>query len=317
MTDFFDWLTAGDSGLAACRLADSFNLSQQEMRKTADALAPAFTLALQRAMLDPAAWTKLSHHFRPFWNASGLSDPALAQTPAARDLATALFGSRELAAAVSRHVSMAIGVAPDTVETLMRNLSILTMQTMVQTMIANAARNQPKGLAEGDYSAAMAEMMRRGANAMEALGQPSDAAHSRKASQPPGSEYLSNLFGNALKGEMPWLPPAGATTPARPDAEPGARPADPLAAFLPFEAMMGGFLRGMTPEGTPENADAAAAPGPDPGDASLDEPNLSKAPADGSDPDLVATGTQMQDDYARQMMAIFRRYGGGGDRETD
>ncbi|NDV86115.1 hypothetical protein GTW51_05295 [Aurantimonas aggregata] len=311
MTDFFDWLTAGDSGLAACRLADSFKLSQQEMRKTADALAPAFTLALQRAMLDPAAWARISHHFRPFWNASGQADPALAQTPAARDLAAALFGSGELAAAVSRHVSMASGVAPDTVDTLMRNLSILTMQTMVQTMIANAARNQPKGLAEGNYSAAMAEMMRRGANAMEALGRPSDTPDDRHPVHPPGSEYLSNLFGNALKGEMPWLPPTGATTAAQPAAEPTAPPTDPLAAFLPFEAMMGGFLRGMTP---PEAPEAAADPAPDDGVLPSADADLSRAPEDGGNP--AGSGTQLQDDYAQQMMAIFRRYGGGDDRET-
>ncbi|MEH6720238.1 MAG: hypothetical protein V7704_15255 [Aurantimonas endophytica] len=304
MTDFFDWLTAGDSGLAAFRLADSFKLSQQEMRKTADALAPAFTLALQRAMLDPAAWASLSHHFRPFWNASGLTDPALAQTQAARDLAAALFGSGDLAAAVSRQVSMASDVAPDTVEALMRNLSILTMQTMVQTMIANAARNQPKGLAEGNYSAAMAEMMRRGANAMEALGRPSEASDGRHPAQATGSEYLSNLFGNALKGEMPWLPPTGAAAPAQPSAEPTAPPADPLAAFLPFEAMMGGFLRGMTPAETPQ--DEAAESSPDAGAARAGKP----APDD-----PVKAGEQLQDDYAQQMLAIFRRYG-GGDRET-
>ena len=301
MTDFFDWLTAGDSGLAACRLADSFKLSQQEMRKTADALAPAFTLALQRAMLDPAAWTNLSHHFRPFWNANGVTDPALAQTQAARDLAAALFGSGELAAAVSRQVSMVSGVAPDTVETLMRNLSILTMQTMVQTMIANTLRNQPKGLAEGNYTAAMAEMMRRGANAMEAFGRPSDAADPRQPVQAPGSEYISTLFGNALKGEMPWLPPGGAAPPPRPEAEPTPPPADPLAAFLPFEAMMGGFLRGMAP--AEETQDSA----PDPAPETPDAPPAAEAE---NAPSPDTTRAQSQDDYAQQMLAIFRRYGG-------
>ena len=311
MTDFFDWLTAGDSGLAACRLADAFKLSQQEMRKTTDALAPAFSLALQRAMMNPAAWTSLSDHFLPFWNANAPTSPELAQGAAARDLATALFGSRELAAAVSRHASLASGVAPDTVETLMRNLSIMTMQTMVQAMVANAARNQPKGFAEGNYPAAMAEMMRRGANAMEAMGRPSDAPV-RGEARAPGSDYLASLFGNALKGEMPWLPPAGAT--ARPDAERSPPPADPGAAFLPFEAMMEGFMRGLMPPAEPQDEpDAGKRPPDGEADAKPSEPTEPQESDEAGD--FVAAGSRMQDDYAQQMMAIFRRYG-GDDRDS-
>lgn len=311
MTDFFDWLTASDSGLAAFRLADAFKLSQQEMRKTTDALAPAFSLALQRAMTDPAAWTNLSRQFLPFWNANVPTDPELARSSAARDLATALFGSRELAAAVSRQVSLASGVAPDTVETLMRNLSIMTMQTMIQAMIANAARNQPKGLAEGDYPAAMAEMMRRGANAVEAMGRPSDAPDRREA-KAPGSDYLESLFGGALKGEMPWLPPAGAA--ARPDPAPGAPASDPMAAFLPFEAMMNGFLRGMAPPDAPPAQTEDAGEHPRDDQAGAEAPGPDERPGGDGDIDVAASGTAMQDEYAKQMMAIFRRYG-GGDRE--
>ncbi|HEX2017485.1 MAG TPA: hypothetical protein VGO17_00975 [Aurantimonas sp.] len=303
MTDFFDWLTAGDSGLAADRLADAFKLSQQEMRKITDALAPAFSLALQRTTADPAAWANLSQHFLPFWSANVPAEPELARSAAARDLATALFGSRELAAAVSRQVSMASGVTPDTVETLMRNLSIMTMQTMVQAMVANAARNQPKGLAEGNYPLAMAEMMRRGANAMEAMGRPSDAP-ARGEARTQGSDYLAGLFGNALKGELPWLPPVGGAK--RAEAGPGAPPADPSAAFLPFGAMMDGFLRGMAP-----SAEAPEKPGAADGGPAGASPPEAEKPEEAETADFLAAGSRMQDEYARQMLAIFRRYGGG------
>lgn len=307
MTDFFDWLTVGDSGLGADRLADAFKLSQREVRQTTEALAPAFTLALQRAMLDPAAWTELSHRFLPFMDGTTMPGPETARSPAAKDLADALFGSRDISNAVARKVSLASGIAPDTVEKLMRNLSIMTMQTMVKMMLANVARNQPEGFADGNYPAAIAEMMRRGANAMEAMGRPSDSQRRRQPSFPgaAGSDYLAGLFGDALSGKLPFMPPAAETTgrPSSTSRQAGddMPPASGFTSFQPFEAMIEGFARGL------QSGDDAATGAPE---RSAPAPEPDATPANSFD-DLARAGQEMQDDYARQMTELFQRFQGG------
>lgn len=307
MTDFFDWLTVGDSGLGADRLADAFKLSQREVRQTTEALAPAFTLALQRAMLDPAAWTELSHRFLPFMDGTTMPGAETARSPAAKDLADALFGSRDISNAVARKVSLASGIAPDTVEKLMRNLSIMTMQTMVKMMLANVARNQPEGLADGNYPAAIAEMMRRGANAMEAMGRPSDSQRRRQPGFPcgAGSDYLAGLFADALNGKLPFMPPV-AEAAERPSstsrrASGDTQPASGFTPFQPFETMMEGFARGMqSGDGVATGEPESQAPAPEP----------EATPANTFD-DLARAGQKMQDDYARQMTELFQRFQGG------
>lgn len=307
MTDFFDWLTVGDSGLGADRLADAFKLSHREMRETTEALAPAFTLALQRAMLDPAAWMELSQRFMPFIDGTTMPGPETARSPAAKDFADAFFGSRDISNAVARKVSLAIGIAPDTVEKLMRNLSIMTMQTMVRMMLANVARHQPAGLADGNYPAAIAEMMRRGANAMEAMGRPSDSPQRRQPgfADAPGSDYLAGLFADALSGKLPFMPPAAeaarSSSSAKRQSSAETSPMGGFAPFQPFEAMIEGFARGLRQTDDTE-AGKARAPRPDP------EPET--APSSAFD-ELARAGQKMQEDYARQMVELFERYQGG------
>lgn len=331
MTDFFDWLTAADSGLGADRLAESFNLSRDEFRGTTDALAPAFALALQRAVSDPTIWQDLARRFVPLMGQSTAPGPETAQSTAAKEFADTLFGSPDISSAIARKVSVANGVAPDAVEQLMRNLSVMTMQTMVQMMLANMARGQPKGFAEGDYPTAMAEMMRRGANAMEALGRPSDARSTRSVPQfGPSSQALSDLFANALNGRLPFLPPEAAAPEARstPPREPQAEPADPsetVEPANPFEAMMNGFLRGMaepTDAATTNDESETCTTTPMPAEADRlpsRPPNAVDTPTDdfAAFDDLARAGRQMQDDYARQIMDLFGAPAAGRDAACD
>ena len=318
MTDFFDWLTAADSGLGADRLADAFNLSHEEFRGTTDALAPAFAMALQRAMTDPAIWQDLSRRFVPLMRQATAPGPETARSAAAKSLSDTLFGSPDVTSAIARKVSLANGVAPDAVEQLMRNLSVMTMQTMVQMMLANMARSQPKGLTEGDYPTAMAEMMRRGANAVEALGRPSEARTSAKAA-PFGasSSALAELFSNALTGRLPFLPPEADGRSANAVGSHGATHEKAAtgdgkanANANPFEAMMEGFMRGMvvpSPDRPLEpDVPATAAASEEVGTRSK-TPNAVEPPKAGLGgfDDLARAGRQMQNEYARQMMELF------------
>ncbi|MBP0615471.1 hypothetical protein [Jiella mangrovi] len=320
MTDFFDWLTATDSGIGADRLADAFKLSHQELRNTTTALAPAFALALQRAMVVPGAWAEISRHYKPFMDGHS-SDLALGATesPVAKDLANALFGSRELVSAVSRNVSVASGVAPDTVELMIRNISVMTIGTMLRMMIANVTRGQPKGLAEGNYPEAMAEMLRRSANAFEAMGRPSNEPPPRQTPQMPGSDYLNRLFSDALTGTVPWLPPetgrrAEAARPSGAGAPPSndaSNPGEPL--FAPYPALMEQFLRsfgGEMPDPAGDTAPAQAPAGsssfPDrPRDVPGTASDTSGAPGEPDAESLADAAFAFQKDYARWMMEIL------------
>ncbi|TFF21677.1 hypothetical protein E3C22_13370 [Jiella endophytica] len=309
MTDFFDWLTASDSGVAADRLADAFKLSHQELRKTTTALAPAFALALQRAMIVPGAWGEISRLYKPFMDdeASDLAGGATA-SPVARDLANALFGSKDLVSSVARQVSVASGVAPDTVEKMIRNISVMTIGTMLRMMMANLTRSQPRQIAEGNYHGAVAEMLRRSANAVEAMGRPSDEPRAGTSPPLPGSDYLNRLFGDALTGRVPWLPPeTGPSKTPRPSAG-KAEPAAP-AFFSLYPALMEEFARGMAPAGGQTAAKAGAtAEKPRPAPASRPEAEQAPSPPDES---LAEAALTFQKDYARRMMAIFSPHATG------
>ena len=319
MTDFFDWLTASDSGVGVDRLADTFKLSHEELRKTMTALAPAFALALQRAMIVPGAWSEIARHYQPFVHseASNLSVGAT-NTPLARDLSNALFGSKDLVSSVARHVSVASGVAPDTVEMMIRNVSVMTIGTMLQMMVANLTRNQPKELAEGDYPGAMAEMLRRSANAVEAMGRPSNQPPpgQRFPLQVPGSDYLNRMFSNALTGTLPWLPPetGGARSDGRAKEKPAAAPAEKLPP--PHPAAMEEFFRGFrlplppfaaeaSPTG-PEAPTPAATPGVQaPRPAPDEDRGGTGGGGDTSAETFAEAALAFQQDYARRMLEIF------------
>ncbi|KQT87943.1 hypothetical protein [Aurantimonas sp. Leaf443] len=308
MTDFFDWLTATDSGLAADRLASFYRLSHEEMRRTTEALAPAYSIALQKAMNDPFAWSELWRRFVPLMNDS--------RVDVGSGLSETLFGSQGLSSAVARQASVACGIAPDVVEKLMQNLSLMTVQAMLGMMMANMARNQPAGLLEGDYPGAIAEMMRRGANAVEAMGRPSD----QRRPQPGGlfaSDTLEKIFAGTLKGGLPWLPPtAGARPPApAPRRETTIAPSlESFDPFLPLTAMLDGFSRGLSTEesaGPKAAAPAEARKTPDPAPAAKPAEDET---GEGAPPILEAMardGRRMQEDYAREMMALFKRYQDG------
>ena len=325
MTDFFDWLTASDSGVAADRLADTFKLSHEELRKTMTALAPAFALALQRAMIVPGAWSEIARHYQPFFNseASDLSVGAT-NTPLARDLSNALFGSKDLVSSVARHVSVASGVAPDTVEMMIRNVSVMTIGTMLRMMIANLTRSQPRQLAEGDYPGAMAEMLRRSANAVEAMGRPSDQPPPGRAlplPMMPGSDYLSRMFADALTGAVPWLPPETSGPRGAGRAEPKKQATAQSTADRslppPHPAAMEEFFRGFrllpfqaeaAPAGAaaPATASAGASAAASHGTRGNESAGKSPSgPAAASPESFAAAALAFQQDYARRMLEIF------------
>jgi hypothetical protein len=296
MASFDDWLTVSDPRLYGEALAEQFRLSQKELEKASQALAPAFALGFQNAMADPKSWPELTKAF--YGLVPGLGGAQPTSSHPGEIFTRAFFGSDALSSAIARQASLVAGIAPDTLQKLMPGLAALTMQSMVRSSMETLGRSTPAGLATGDLGGATAEMMRRGANAVEALSRPSESASARRGSVFSGpAEGMADIFANSLKASLSWLQPRPGPAPEAAKAE---VPADPMA---PFAAMFKAFADGFS-KGTPQKEAPPPSPPPAP------EP---KAAAPASADDLVGgmlrTGQSLGDGYAREMAALFERYG--------
>lgn len=291
MTEFFDWLTAVDSGLGTDRLRERFRLSEDEMRRTTEALAPAFILGLQRLMSDTTAWTDFNRRLAAFAPAG--TDPASAMTAKPAAFMTELFGTRALADSVSRQASLMAGVSPDTIAKMMPELGLMTLRAMM-TMVASGPTTG--AASPGDAAGrATAEWMRRSANAIEAFSRP--ASQTQTSPRPD----LHSLFADAFSGGFAWMMPAVPPRDAAPSSTRRTEPdAQPPFTFLPMPPF---FSLPVQSEGASDKAETpeSAKRGPDkPTDVSS-EPFAGMAKA-------AEAGRSMQETYAREMIALFDRH---------
>ena len=296
MAGFQDWLGVTDPKLLAETMAEQFRLSQNELEKAQAALQPAFALGLQKAMANPAAWNDMARAFTAMVPGGG----GLPRAERGNAFLDTVFGSDALTEAIARQASLFAGIAPDVMQKLMPGLAMLSMDAMLRQTMANLARHQPAGLATGDFGGATAEMMRRGANAVEALSRPSDAR-----GPPSATPSFVDAFSDAMKQGFAWMPGAAPPPPAAADAR-SAKEAAPFNPMLPFATVFEAFSKGM--QGALEAKDEAPLPTPEP-------PVESRAkraePVDNrEDPvgDLLRTGQKLQEDYAREMAGLFERY---------
>lgn len=312
MAGFQDWLTVTDPKLLAETMAEQFRLSQNELEKAQAALQPAFALGLEKAMASPSAWSDLANAFAAMVPGDGAAMPGIERGRAFMDT---VFGSDALTQAIARQASLFAGIAPDVMQKLMPGLALLSMEGMVRQTMANLARHQPAGLVTGDFGGATAEMMRRGANAVEALSRPSDAPGARAPGFAP--TYFADAFSDALKQGMAWMP-AGPPPPAPSRAKPPQEAApETFNPMLPFATLFDAFAKGMQgaidESGTPA-AEVPPASEPATRSAPKEEPRAAShdetAPAsdDSMVADLLRSGQKMQADYAREMASLFERY---------
>lgn len=313
MTDFFDWLTASDSGLATDRLASAYNLSPSELQDTAQALAPAFSLALMRAMSNPATAADVSRQFAPFFGSMDATSRKAANRPEVKTLTESLFGSNALVDAISRQVSSVTGTAPDTVQPLMRNLTLMAMQTMMQMVGTTYLRGPRNGEFDPtDVPANVADVMRRSANAIEAFSRSPNAPDPGR-NRPQG---MSNIFADALKGPLPWLPPMPHMAPnnaIEPKKEERARAAEEAGGdgpTLPFLAIFEGFSKGLSNDAATRSADSEIEQKePEPEPEASERKSTPEAPPLAPDPAgfarLMDASAEMQADYMKRMTELF------------
>lgn len=272
MTDFFDWLAAFDAGAATDRLASQHRLSPAEMRRTADALVPAFMLGLRPVMADPGAWNGF---MRQVAAAGPMGMDAAQLRRGGEAVLAALFGP-EMTGAVARQASLLTGQSPDAVTQLMPPLASLTLQSLL-AMANEAGKPDGAGLPGDSAGRILAETMRRSANAVEAFNRPS--ARGAPAS---GPRTLQDLFSGALTSALPWPTPFGF---------PSWPPADPFGFFAAMNA------GGSRPSAPPPPQPAAPPPAPAP----QEDPPFLK---------MMASAQSLQADYMRAMLALFEKRDG-------
>ena len=126
MTDFFDWLTVNDYGLGTDRLADAFKLSRRRCARPRKR-SPRPYAGDAAGDVDPDAWSEVSRRFLPFAARAPRHPGRTSRKAGPRGTSSSdLFGSQDIIWTVARKVSTMSDVTPDTVEKLMRSLSVMS-----------------------------------------------------------------------------------------------------------------------------------------------------------------------------------------------
>ncbi|WP_152045306.1 hypothetical protein [Aureimonas psammosilenae] len=292
MADHDDRWRAPDPNALADRLAQEMRLSHADMEKARAALEPVFALGLRQAMESPARWARLAEAFTAMTPQGG----APARGPAGESFLDAILGSGPLREAVSRQASVLTGISQDALARMMPQLAAIGMEAMMRNAFSTWSRGQPVGLASGDFGAATAEMMRRGANAVEAMTRPSDAGRpARFAAASTPADFFADAFGQAFQAGLGlWSRSAPAPVPARHDS---ASAFDPVA---PFAVMFEAFAKGMQSAADTMRVPERAAPPPPSPAPRKPAPQLFDA--------FMQSGQKMREDYAREMTAVFDRF---------
>lgn len=272
----------GDPAAVAADFAARHHLGGADFAKACEALAPAFALALAKAAEAPERWLELSRAF--------LAPAGEVRQARPNELVDAVFGGAALREAVVRQASAMSGVASNVVAAAMPQLATLGAEAMMRAASGNFAAAPGKPLPIDAFGPFAAEMMRRGANAVEAFSRPAGAPSPYAAVQ--AGNWFSNpfldAFAAALRTNAAASPTAGSQATA-------SAPDNPL---LPFATLFDAFATGM--RSNPSPAKPAEAP--------------SRAPASPADllDGFARSGQRFRDDYAKGMAALFERFPGKG-----
>ncbi|MCP8939201.1 DUF937 domain-containing protein [Alsobacter sp. SYSU M60028] len=269
MVNLFELMQRAQGGDAVQAMARQFGLSPPQAESAVDALLPAFAIALQRALQDPAAAMRLMATLAQAQQQALLATAAQALSPERKeatpgiDAMAAFFGSGELARAIAAQAAAASGLAPQ------------TMQQLMPAMAGMLAAGLARSMAEGGFAAMFAPMMAGfGAGAPQAGLAGGLAAY---------QEMMTRMMQAAMAPAEPRPEP-------RP--EPAAAPFDPAA----FAAMMGRMFGAPQPEAAAEPEPEP--PPPPPTSSDLGYEALSR---------MVETGRAAQEEQVKAMQGLFNR----------
>lgn len=234
MFNLFELMKQAQGGSPAEAFARQFGLSPPQAESAIDALLPAFALALQRQLQDPAQWPKLFQAFAVAQQTTMMEAAARAFMPpggAAPDLSGMLFGSSEIARQIAQQAAAYSGLSPAVLQQMMGPMGATLMSGLGQAMAQ-------QGFAPW-LSAIGAKATETAANPFAAfttmMGQMMGAAAQAGAAQPapgqprPATDYFDPQAMGAFMNQM-----FGGKAP-EPSPEPPPPP--PTASELGLDAM--------------------------------------------------------------------------------
>jgi len=132
-----DIIQAAQGGQGVANLGAQFGLTPEQAQAAVQALAPAFSTALQKVTSDPSSLAGIVGHL-----ASGLhqgaftgADPSAAAANGGAALSQ-IFGSSQIASQIAAHASSASGVDPQTIQQMMPALASMLLGGLAHTLTA-------------------------------------------------------------------------------------------------------------------------------------------------------------------------------------
>jgi hypothetical protein len=320
MFNLFEMLQQSQNGAAIDAVAKQFGLTPRQAENAVDVLLPAFTVALQRQMMNPQMWPTLFSAMQP---------PAASSAPQAFEAASrafahdsmrqgadfmqGLFGTSDLSKQVAAQAAAASGLPATILQQMMPALGTMLASGMLKTFsqeglagVITAMQRGMSGMAPASagplagpfaaYFDMMSRMMGGGADPAASAAAPEQeqrAAPGAGADTDAETAPLPNPFNPADMGAYfgHMMSAATAAASATPTSE--TPPSDE-------DGTAGEATAGKKP------AKASAAPAAAPAAAPTAAPAESAASAEANPMEvLFETGREVQDQYLRNLQELF------------
>jgi hypothetical protein len=135
--NLYDLMTGAQGGQGVNALANQFGLSAQQTQAALQALAPAFSLALQNATRDPTGFGALLNQMTNGAHAAAYANPgAAAPAGLSANVLGQIFGSQQVAQQIGQQAAQVAGVNPQVVQQMMPLVASMLIGGIAQTMAA-------------------------------------------------------------------------------------------------------------------------------------------------------------------------------------
>lgn len=289
MDQFTQLLKSAQGGHGVENLANLYGLSAQQTQRVMEALIPAFSVALQRAMQSPESLANLTILMMSGPYGGLYEHPPQKPVELAKPgdpVLEAVFGSPDVAKAVADHAASSSGLAAAVVKQVMPSFATLLLGGLAKSLAASGAMSQ---MLAASLARASGQQLPTGNPWVDALNNFISPPQAQQAPQSTGNPWVDafaqmmvqspfGLRGANARSNNPWQalaetisasmaafqipaqgwtaapPPKAAPTPPPPPPE----PANPALPFQDFFAKL--FTQGCPPA---FNAfDPSRSPGP-------------------------------------------------------
>ncbi|MGU3496557.1 DUF937 domain-containing protein [Xanthobacteraceae bacterium A53D] len=260
MDQFVQLLRAAQGGHGVENLASLYGLSAQQAQRVMEALMPAFSAALQRAMQSPDGMANLTVLMMSGPYGALYEHPPAAPAAFSRagaPVVDSVFGSPDMAKAVADHAATTSGLTAAVVNQVMPSFATLLLGGLAKSLAASGAMNQ---LLAASLSRASGQPLPTGNPWIDALSNlltPAPQPQARSTGNPWLDAFAQmmvqspyGLRGEAARSPNPWQSLSEAI-------------ASSMAAFqMPMQATMQAWTAAQQPPPPPPKPEPKPEPAP-------------------------------------------------------